>query len=376
MTSSAEASKKRNSFSLLSRKDLGSKEPELANSRFIPESKRGWKYDLPSSSNTTSSGQRPKTAATSRKINDDWCGIVSTMKKPFATASKLLTKARQKSLTANATKPDSEPQPTKPAEAEGEVEAPERPHPVPLYVPNEGDAPDLSAQRSGFSYGLSLEDAVQIEFVISPQSSHQDLQASSPLDALPPPSTQQVSASKWREAMHSVWGFLPSFAFSTSSETPDTNLAMPSGNLLEAKAIPSVKKDPGNPDYFKNLSGKVVMLGGYRGSVLRDAGTNMMMWIPIKVGVGLRRPTLELGLSSAAEENSEELVYSSDMCTSIGKLVDMGKRFEERVAARRHAKVYAWGYDWRLSLARSSHTLITFLEELCEASSDSGDVPK
>ena len=36
--------------------------------------------------------------------------------------------------------------------------------------------------------------------------------------------------------------FLPSFAFSTSSETPDTNLAMPSGNLLEAEAIPSVKK--------------------------------------------------------------------------------------------------------------------------------------
>ncbi|KAJ1028100.1 hypothetical protein NDA13_003548 [Ustilago tritici] len=64
------------------------------------------------------------------------------------------------------------------------------------------------------------------------------------------------------------------------------------------------------------------------------------------------------------------------MCASIVKLVDMGKRFEERVAARRHAKVYAWGYDWRLSLARSSHTLITFLEELYEASSDSGDVPK
>ncbi|KAJ1041263.1 hypothetical protein NDA10_006106 [Ustilago hordei] len=85
---------------------------------------------------------------------------------------------------------------------------------------------------------------------------------------------------------------------------------MPSGNLLEAEAIPSVKKkNPGNPDYFKNLSGNVVMLGGYRGSVLRNAETNMMIWIPIKAGVGLRRPTLELGLPSAAEENSAVQIW-------------------------------------------------------------------
>ncbi len=54
----------------------------------------------------------------------------------------------------------------------------------------------------------------------------------------------------------------------------------------------------------------------------------MMMWIPIKVGVGLRRPTLELGLSTEAEEKSEDLVYSSEPCMSIGKLVDMGKRLK------------------------------------------------
>uniref|UniRef100_V5GIM4 Lecithin:cholesterol acyltransferase n=2 Tax=Kalmanozyma brasiliensis (strain GHG001) TaxID=1365824 RepID=V5GIM4_KALBG len=140
--------------------------------------------------------------------------------------------------------------------------------------------------------------------------------------------------------------------------------------MLEPELIPTVKTDPGSPDYFKNLSGNVVILGGYRGSVLRDAETNMMMWIPIKVGVGLRRPTLELGLSTEAEEKSEELVYSSEPCMSIGRLVDMGKRLEERVAGRRQAKVHAWGYDWRLSLARSSKRLTKFLEELYEASAD------
>lgn len=543
MTSTGESSKKRNSFSLLTRKDLGfsskpePEEPELANSRFIPESKRGWKYDIPTASSTAGgpSIRRPKTATatqnSSRKSNDasatvlsapvspktksihlpvrpdltssdssssaeelgwdeddqhrpqpsqhvtfaagrhpddlvypesyPWkpslknpkakyinpahrnptakqafydthfgsssnyrgllpasgsllglsggsskatidtgrrssdakggeladgeqdaeangAGIVSTMKKPFTTASKFLTKARRRSVSASAAKAEESPDPTTVTTQprEEEEDGPQRPHPVPLYTASEG-ATDLRPQRSGFSYGLSLEDAVQVEAVVSRQSSQQDLHATSPLDALPSPPAQQVSAPKWREAMHSVWGFLPSIIPSTSPQSPDeAHPALPSGNLLEAEAIPSVKKDPGNPDYFKNLSGNVVMLGGYRGSVLRDAETNMMMWIPIKVGVGLRRPTLELGLSTAAEENSEELVYSSDMCTSIGKLVDMGKRLEERIAGRRHAKVYAWGYDWRLSLARSSARLVQFLEELYDASSDSSDVPK
>lgn len=293
-------------------------------------------------------------------------GLISTIKKPLASASKLLTKAtaRRKSVSANAQPPGA----TTERNAESAPpngQAASRPHPVPLL---ESGGEDLAAQRSGFSYGLSLEDAAQVEAVVSRQSTaHEAL--SSPTDLLEPPSTE-VSSSRWRETMHSVWGFLPSFDFFASSSSSSEPAPSSSVNLLEAEAIPSVKKDAGSPNYYKNLSGNVVILGGYRGSVLRDAETNIMMWIPIKVGVGLRRPTLELGLSSAAEEHSEDLVYSSEMCTHIGKLVDMGKRLEERIAGRRHAKVYSWGYDWRLSLARSSRKLTAFLEELYEASTD------
>ncbi|SPO25093.1 uncharacterized protein UTRI_02808_B [Ustilago trichophora] len=294
-------------------------------------------------------------------------GIVSTIKKPFATASKLLTKARRKSMGVSSQVPEVASRTHEEDETERDI--PQRPHPVPLYAAG-GD--DLAAQRSGFSYGLSMEDAVQVEAVVSRQASQEDLSPAVLDEQLfsPPAASPEVTSSRWKETLQSVWGFLPSFPFSESPNQSSSKAIISSTNILEPEAIPSVKKDPGNPDYFKNLSGNVVILGGYRGSVLRDAETNMMMWIPIKVGVGLRRPTLELGLSSEAEDRSEDLVYSSEMCTHIGKLVDMGKRLEERVAGRRHAKVYSWGYDWRLSLARSSRRLTTFLEELYDASAD------
>lgn len=296
-------------------------------------------------------------------------GIVNTMKKPFATAFKLLTKVRPRSSISETASEGV----TTEKQTATQPGVPKRPHPVPHYDRG-GD--ELAAQRSGFNYGMSLEDAAQVEAVVSRQSSQDNIGSEARLnEELIHQSLHQGGPSlfKWREAMHNVWGFLPSFDFFASSSAPIVAGSNITGsNLLEPEAIPSVKKDVGAPNYFKNLSGNVVLLGGYRGSVLRDAETHMMMWIPIKVGVGLRRPTLELGLSTAAEDNSEQLVYSSEMCTHIGKLVDMGKRLEERIQARRHAKVYAWGYDWRLSLARSSRRLIAFLEELYESSTDAG----
>ncbi|SPO32251.1 uncharacterized protein UTRI_02808 [Ustilago trichophora] len=313
------------------------------------------------------SGDRSRETAEAGQEDVQSSGLISTMKKPFATASKLLTKARRKSMGVSSQRPEV----TSRTQEEEETSQgiPQRPHPVPLYA---GGGDDLAAQRSGFSYGLSMEDAVQVEAVVSRHASQEDLSPAVLDEQLfsPQLASPEVTSSRWKETLHSVWGFLPSFPFSENPNQSSSKAITSSNNILEPEAIPSVKKDTGNPDYFKNLSGNVVILGGYRGSVLRDAETNMMMWIPIKVGVGLRRPTLELGLSIEAEDRSEDLVYSSDMCTHIGKLVDMGKRLEERVAGRRHAKVYSWGYDWRLSLARSSRRLITFLEELYDHSAD------
>lgn len=152
------------------------------------------------------------------------------------------------------------------------------------------------------------------------------------------------------------------------------------GDAYEPELIPTVHRDPNSHSYFRHLDSNVVIMGGYRGSVLRDAETKQMMWVPLKVGVGLRRPTLELGLEIADEDEAESLVVPGDMLSGIGHMVDMGRRLRERCQhglekARKkraddvkQADVYSWGYDWRLSLGRASEQLQAFLLKLWEES--------
>jgi pimeloyl-ACP methyl ester carboxylesterase len=129
-------------------------------------------------------------------------------------------------------------------------------------------------------------------------------------------------------------------------------------------------RHPRAAEFFNDVKGyNVVILGGYRGSVLRDAKTHQMLWIPLKVGTGFRRPVLELGLSPSAEDNATDLIEPDESLSRIGKMVDMSSRLQAKFA-RKGANVYPWGFDWRLSLGHSSKRLRKFLEELYEASSD------
>lgn len=141
----------------------------------------------------------------------------------------------------------------------------------------------------------------------------------------------------------------------------------------EPELIPTVHRDPHTHRYFKKLEGNVVILGGYRGSILRDATTHQMIWVPLKVGVGLRRPTLELGLTETAEDNSEELVIADEMLSGIGNMIDTGKRLLIRCAHKKRTKVHSWGFDWRLSLSKSSEKFEKFLQELYDSSSDQAE---
>lgn len=162
---------------------------------------------------------------------------------------------------------------------------------------------------------------------------------------------------------------MSAFGLSSSKENKDRshlNAAdAPSDNMnaYEPELIPTVHRDAQASQYFKNLEGNIVILGGYRGSILRDAETHQMMWVPLKVGVGLRRPTLEIDLTKEAEDKSEEKVFPDEMLSAIGSMVDMGKRLIHR-CSRKKTKVYSWGYDWRLSLGRSSERLERFLQDL------------
>ncbi|PWN26339.1 hypothetical protein BDZ90DRAFT_233470 [Jaminaea rosea] len=156
--------------------------------------------------------------------------------------------------------------------------------------------------------------------------------------------------------------FSPAPATSSQSRPP----------LADLDLIPHVgPRHPRARDFYRHpsLRGRnVVILGGYRGSVLRSATPpHQMLWIPLKVGATLRRPTLELGLDPEDEARAEDKVIAGETLGRIGRLVDMGARLHSKFE-RKGATVHSWGYDWRLSLGRSSAKLQALLLDLYNSS--------
>lgn len=120
-----------------------------------------------------------------------------------------------------------------------------------------------------------------------------------------------------------------------------------------------------------SVRGDVVVLGGYRGSVMRDKTANhRRVWIPLKVGLNLRKIDLEVGLNPEDEISMREKIIADGMLTHIGPL-DLSRRLLKRLrseALNNGRRVHDWGYDWRLSPALLSMRLIKFLETLpCNA---------
>lgn len=130
------------------------------------------------------------------------------------------------------------------------------------------------------------------------------------------------------------------------------------------------KSDP-HPHLSKaleGLTGDIVVLGGYRGSVLRSAEPpHRRVWIPLKVGLNLRKADLEVGLEDADEEENNRL-KPDGMLTHIGP-VDISRRLFRKLRNCDNAKngklrVHDYGYDWRLSPDLLSRQLVKFLEGL------------
>lgn len=126
------------------------------------------------------------------------------------------------------------------------------------------------------------------------------------------------------------------------------------------------------------LTGDIVIMGGYRGSVLRSAKPpHRQLWVPVKVGLNIRKVNLQVGLSPEDEESMEDSIIPSGMLSHIGP-VDMGRRLLKRLHAcansqQKKLRVHNYGYDWRLSPQLLSQKLVAFLEGLpCNAK----DVPK
>ncbi|WPH03295.1 Hypothetical protein R9X50_00617200 [Acrodontium crateriforme] len=126
------------------------------------------------------------------------------------------------------------------------------------------------------------------------------------------------------------------------------------------------------------LEGDLIVLGGYRGSILRSAEPpHRQLWVPVKVGLNLRKVNLEVGLEEGDDERASETVIPGGMLTHIGP-VDISRRLLKRLRACENARdgrlrVHDYGYDWRLHPLYLSRQLIAFLESLpC----NSPDVPK
>ncbi|KAK7967008.1 uncharacterized protein PG986_001285 [Apiospora aurea] len=119
---------------------------------------------------------------------------------------------------------------------------------------------------------------------------------------------------------------------------------------------------------MESLTGDIVIMGGYRGSVLRSTKTNRQVWVPVKVGLNIRKVNLEVGLDPEDEEKMEEAIYPSGMLTNIGP-VDISKRLFKKLRECDNAKngrlrVWDFGWDWRLSPKLLSRKLLEFLEKL------------
>ncbi|KAK9475774.1 hypothetical protein V1514DRAFT_286822 [Lipomyces japonicus] len=133
--------------------------------------------------------------------------------------------------------------------------------------------------------------------------------------------------------------------------------------LLSSISIDNVFKiDDGFPEF----DGDVVIMGGYRGSILRDSHTGKRVWIPLKVGLNIRKINLEIGLSDQDEADVTKDLYPDGMLTNIGP-VDVSRRLKRRLAMNANCNVVEFGYDWRISCEIVVDQFIDFLKQLPSA---------
>ncbi|GAB1320468.1 hypothetical protein MFIFM68171_10678 [Madurella fahalii] len=129
---------------------------------------------------------------------------------------------------------------------------------------------------------------------------------------------------------------------------------------------------------LESLTGDIVIMGGYRGSILRSAkAPHRRLWVPVKVQLGVRKVNLEVGLDPEDEEDMENHIIADGMLKNIGP-VDVSKRLFKKLRECENARtgklrVHDYGYDWRLSPHRLSRKLVEFLEKL---PSNQPDTPK
>ncbi|KAG7663944.1 uncharacterized protein J8A68_002505 [[Candida] subhashii] len=136
-------------------------------------------------------------------------------------------------------------------------------------------------------------------------------------------------------------------------------------NLNEILPDFKSKKEEKEPcdTIYDRIEGNIVILGGYRGSILRDTKSKKRVWIPIKAGFNLRKIDLLLGPTKQDELNAEDSIYPDGMLKNIGP-IDMCKKFIKKLEANPKVNIREFGYDWRLSGDYTSKKLEQFLTDI------------
>jgi hypothetical protein len=182
----------------------------------------------------------------------------------------------------------------------------------------------------------------------------------------------------WRANTDSIGDIIPGNAKKKLSAAP--NPAVTPGMVGASVSRPEVAIDSARPvtegpndghleRAMADLTGDIVIMGGYRGSILRSAKPpHRQVWVPVKVGLNIRKVNLEVGLEAEDEERMDESIFASGMLQHIGP-VDISKRLFKRLRECENAKngklrIWDYGYDWRLSPHLLSKRLVKFIESL------------
>ena len=176
--------------------------------------------------------------------------------------------------------------------------------------------------------------------------------------------------------MRTDWGYkstMQDFPQRKASRPEDPDQPSVNGERSQQPVL-----NPVLAEAMSDLTGDVVVMGGYRGSILRSAKPpQRQLWVPMKVGLNLRRVDLEVGLTHEDEERMEDDIIPAGVLSHIGP-VDICRRLMRRLGKCENAvngdlRVWDYSYDWRLSPHLLSQRMIQFLEGLpCNAP----DVPK
>ncbi|VVT55841.1 uncharacterized protein SAPINGB_P004765 [Magnusiomyces paraingens] len=157
----------------------------------------------------------------------------------------------------------------------------------------------------------------------------------------------------------SVTSLQEDLAYNTVKEQDNSRL-----RAVKRALTPSIisSNKPSEP-LLTDFKGTIVIMGGYRGSILRDKSTGRRVWIPLKAGFNLRKIDLTVGINDEDEYEMENKIYPDGMLTHIGP-VDIARKLIKRLRAIPDCQVYEFGYDWRLSCDIISEKLTTFIKEL------------